>query len=201
MKKFIPIIILAFCFTFVTETNAQLSKKEVRAWKKKLKKLKPESYKELIDDNTNLRSQVGNLKAELNKMDSQLAEKNQQISVSKSQMKDLKSELSSRQNSKNSTRKNSTNSRIDENKGIIFKVQIGAFKQKDLSSYDNSENFSAESSNGIQKYTLGVFKDYWKADTFKKYLREMGVKDAWVVSYKNGKRIPVKEVLEGVSKS
>jgi len=29
----------------------------------------------------------------------------------------------------------------------------------------------------------------------------MGVKDAWIVSFKDGKRVPIKDVLEGVSKS
>ena len=37
-----------------------------------------------------------------------------------------------------------------------------------------------------------------QADTFKKYLREMGVKGAWIVAYKDGKRVPIKDVLEGV---
>jgi hypothetical protein len=26
----------------------------------------------------------------------------------------------------------------------------------------------------------------------------MGVKDAWIVPYKDGKRVPIKDVLEGV---
>ena len=85
-------------------------------------------------------------------------------------------------------------------KGIVFKVQLGAFQNKDLKKYDNSPNFSAEESGDLQKYTIGVFRDYWEADTFKKYLREMGVKDAWVVSYKDGQRVPIKDVLEGVTK-
>jgi len=32
-----------------------------------------------------------------------------------------------------------------------------------------------------------------EADNFKDYLREMGVKDAWVVCYKNGKRVALKD--------
>ena len=69
-----------------------------------------------------------------------------------------------------------------------------------MSKYDNSSNFGVENKDGLQKFTIGVFRDYWEADTFKKYLREMGVKDAWVVSYKDGVRVPIKEVLEGVTK-
>ena len=51
----------------------------------------------------------------------------------------------------------------------------------------------------MNKYTIGVFKDYWEADTFKKYVREMGVRDAWIVSYRDGQRVDIKDVLEGKS--
>ena len=35
------------------------------------------------------------------------------------------------------------------------------------------------------------------SDNFKKYLREMGVSDAWVVAYKDGNRVELKDALEG----
>ena len=83
--------------------------------------------------------------------------------------------------------------------GVVFKVQVGAFEKKDLSSFfDNNPMFSGETEEGMQKITLGFFRDYWEADTFKKHLREMGVKDAWIVPYKDGTRVLIKDVLEGV---
>ena len=84
--------------------------------------------------------------------------------------------------------------------GVVFKVQIGAFRNKDLSKYfENNENFGGETdADGVQKITLGKFRDYWESDTFKKYLREMGVNDAWIVPYKDGERVAMKDVLEGV---
>ena len=84
--------------------------------------------------------------------------------------------------------------------GLVFKVQIGAFKNKDLAKYfDNNPNFGGEAKDGEpQKLTIGIFRDYWEADTFKKYMREMGVKDAWIVPYKDGERVEIKDVLEGV---
>ena len=51
------------------------------------------------------------------------------------------------------------------------------------------------------RYTLGIFRDYPEADNFKKYMREMGVSDAWIVSYNDGVRVPLKEVLDNVPKS
>jgi hypothetical protein len=81
-------------------------------------------------------------------------------------------------------------------------VQIGAFRDKNLQKYfKNHKNFSGEvDADGTKKYTLGCFKDYWEADNFKKYMREMGVTDAWIVAYKDGKRVPIKDVLEGLIK-
>lgn len=86
--------------------------------------------------------------------------------------------------------------------GVTYKVQIGAFKNKDLTKYfGTSKNFSGEvDADGTKKYTICFFKDYWEADNFKKYIREMGVKDAWVVAYKEGKRIPLKDALEGAAR-
>ena len=179
-----------------------MDKKEKKEWKKRIKKLEPEQYKQLLDENKSLKGQVTSLKTELGNIDDRLAEKDEQILTYQSQIGDLREELSrlqSKQPADNVASKN-TGGSIDESKGVVFKVQLGAFNQKDLKKYDNSPNFSAEDADGLQKYTIGVFRDYWEADTFKKYLREMGVKDAWVVSYKDGVRVPIKEVLEGVTK-
>jgi hypothetical protein len=79
-------------------------------------------------------------------------------------------------------------------------VQIWAFKNKDLSKYfENNPNFGGEATEkGEQHFTIGVFRDYWEADKFKKYMREMGVKDAWIVPFKDGQRVEIKDVLEGV---
>jgi|GEM_PF-228221 len=86
-------------------------------------------------------------------------------------------------------------------KGVLFKVQIGYFRNKDLSKYfENTKNFSGDvETDGSKKYTLGAFTNYWEADNFKKYLREMGVRDAWTVAYRDGKRVPLRDVLEGAA--
>ena len=52
-----------------------------------------------------------------------------------------------------------------------------------------------EDEDGVKKYTIAAFRDYWEADLFKKYLREMGVNDAWIVSYKDGVRVQIESVL------
>jgi hypothetical protein len=81
---------------------------------------------------------------------------------------------------------------------VVFKVQIGAFRNRNLQKYlNNSRHFTGETDpDGLRKYTLGFFNDYWEANNFKRYMREMGVHDAWIVTYKDGKRVPIKDALE-----
>ncbi|WP_421764014.1 Ezrin/radixin/moesin family protein [Ekhidna sp.] len=203
MKKTISLIALALCCVFAFEANAQMDKKEKKEWKKRIKKLEPEQYKQLLDENKSLKGQVTSLKTELGNVDDRLAEKDEQILTYQSQIGDLREELSRLQSKQPAENVASTNTggSIDENKGIVFKVQLGAYgKKEDLSKYANSPNFGAENADGLQKFTIGVFRDYWEADNFKKHLRAMGVKGAWVVSYKDGVRVPIKDVLEGVTK-
>ena len=207
MKKIISLIALSLCVTFAFEATAQMSKAELKEWKKRIKKLQPEQYKQLLDENKSIKGQVTSLRTELGNVDDRIAEKDEQILSYQSQVADLRNELSRAQTSVQTQQPQNVSTsqsggNVDEESGVVFKVQIGAFTQKDLSKYlDNARNFSGEEEGGVRKYTIGVFRDYWDADTFKKYLREMGVKDAWIVSYRDGQRVPIKDVLEGVSKN
>lgn len=83
--------------------------------------------------------------------------------------------------------------------GLVYKVQIGAFRNYDITKYFNRhDNFSGTvDEDGTMRYTLGAFSDYWEADKFKSYLRNMGVNGAWLVAYKDGKRVSMKDAREG----
>lgn len=195
--------------------NAQLSKDEAKEWKKRLKDLTPEQYKTLLDENKSLKGQMSSLRAEMAGVDQTIADKNDQISQYQSQINDLRSQVTearaeaqraaqqSQPVANESRPRQAQGGEINDKVGIVFKVQIGAFRNKDLSKFLTAgKNFSGEKDeDGLMQYSLGVFKDYWEADTFKKYLREMGVKDAWIVSYKDGQRVPIKDVLESIPKS
>ncbi|MEM0940346.1 MAG: Ezrin/radixin/moesin family protein [Bacteroidota bacterium] len=202
MKKLISLIAIILCLGVSLDTSGQMSKTEKREWKKRIKKLEPEQYKQLLDENKSLKGQLSSMKAEINSVDNRISEKDEQIVIYQEQISDLRNELEKVQSQANSQNVANTNNSggTDENRGVVFKVQLGAFKKKDLKKYDNSPNFSAEDKDGFQKLTVGVFRDYWEADRFKKELRAMGAKEAWVVSYKDGQRVPIKDVLEGVTK-
>jgi len=197
MKNLIILLCLVFVVTSVSTTYAQLSKQEKKEWKKKAKALKknPEELKNLYDENAALKSETSGYKRQISSLEGKLKEKDNQIASMTQSMRTMESELLA---AKEQMPSKSSGPAYDDS-GVVFKVQIGAFRNKDLSKYfDNTENFSGETEDGVQKITLGRFSDYWEADTFKKYLREMGVNDAWIVPYKDGVRVAMKDVLEGV---
>ena len=78
-------------------------------------------------------------------------------------------------------------------KGVVFRIQIGAYQGVDLQQYGEQSNFDVESAEGLQKFSIGAFRDYQQAEGLKQYLQEMGVKDAWIVSYKDGVRVNINE--------
>jgi len=189
MKKiFLPIALIV---SVVLTSFGQMTKEETKEWAKKLKALTPENYKQLIVERETLTTEAEKLR--------------QENSVTKAQIDDLNTKLKAAQEVQETKQQvaAAAQSNVPVNtmaaKGVVYKVQIGAFKNRDLSKYfENNKNFSGEvDADGTKKYTLGSFPTYWEADNFKKYLREMGVSDAWVVAYKDGKRIEVKDALEG----
>ena len=198
-------LILLFCLAFIfsaSQSFAQLSKKEKKEWKKKAKEYSkaPEDLKQLIEDKqaadaqvTSLNQKVTQLQSSVSDKDAKIAQLEDELSQSRSQLTTVRTELAQ-------LKENPVINPMDFSKGVVFKVQIGAFKNKDLAKYfDNNPNFGGEVKEGEpQKVTIGVFRDYWEADTFKKYMRDMGVKDAWIVPYKDGQRVDIKDVLEGV---
>ena len=206
MKKLIPVLSILVMALISFNSYAQLSKAEKKEWKKKAKEYSknPEALKTLVEESEALQGQVSSLKSENTQLKSRMNDKDAKVSELQDDLAKLRSDLSTARNQLKEAKtapqqpvSSGSSPMID---GVVFKVQIGAFRNKDLSKYfENNENFGGENDGDLQKITLGQFRDYWEADTFKKYLREMGVKDAWIVPYKDGTRVPIKDVLEGVT--
>lgn len=202
MKTRVIVVCLALIFSGA-QVFAQLSKKEKKEWKKKAKEYakNPANLKQLTEDKKTADDNVTSLKGDVSRLQSQVSDKDAKIADLEDQLSRMRSELTSTKAQLEQLKQAPpVVNPMDYSKGVVFKVQIGAFKNKDLSKYfENNPNFSGEVKEGEpQKVTIGIFRDYWEADTFKKYLREMGVKDAWIVPYKDSQRVDIKDVLEGV---
>ncbi len=216
LKLIIILLLSTMLTTFhaVAQKGKDNNKAEEKEWAKKLKALKPMDYKSMVEEQEMLKAKLASQSSELDAMrtevdplKSELKVKNQEIESLNARVTSLQSQLEEVNSSASSSQSNDLNAPAGKSrnasapiKGLVYKVQIGAFKNKDLTKYfDNNPNFSGEVDNdGTKKYTLGAFEDYWEADTFKKYLREMGVSDAWIVAYKDGLRVNLKDAREGV---
>ena len=86
---------------------------------------------------------------------------------------------------------------------IVFKVQIGAYREQVPIEQANlfvklaDKDFQFyKDKNGVTIYTAGNFKTYEEAAKLKAELIDnIGVKDAFVVAYKEGQKIPLSEVI------
>lgn len=198
-------LILFFCLALIFSTAtsyAQLSKQEKKEWKKKAKEFakNPANLKQLTEEKQAADGQVASLNQRLTQLQSSVSDKDAKIAELEDQLSQSRTQLTSARAEIAQLKETPVVNPMDFSKGVVFKVQIGAFKNKDLAKYfENNPNFGGEVKEGEpQKVTIGIFRDYWEADTFKKYMREMGVKDAWIVPYRDGTRVEIKDVLEGV---
>ncbi|MBX2961291.1 MAG: Ezrin/radixin/moesin family protein [Cyclobacteriaceae bacterium] len=202
MKK----ITLLFCMALLfagTQTFAQLSKQEKKEWKKKAKEYakQPSNLKQFTEDKQSADNQVATLNRRVTELQKSVSDKDARIAELEDQLSQMRGQLTAARAELAQLKENPVINPMDFSRGVVFRVQVGAFKNKDLQKYfDNNPNFGGEAKdNEPQRITIGIFRDYWEADQFKKYMREMGVKDAWIVPYRDGQRTEIKEVLEGVT--
>lgn len=82
--------------------------------------------------------------------------------------------------------------------GLVFRVQIGAFKTKiPDNAFKGLTPLNGETTaNGYIRYTAGNFEKIENANAVKNDLRNLGYSDAFVVVYYNGRRITISEAME-----
>jgi uncharacterized membrane protein len=86
-----------------------------------------------------------------------------------------------------------------KNQGITFKIQIISSSTRLATNsplFRGLKNVWEYKDGGLYKYTVGNQKDLKSASVLRLELRRKGFSGAFVVAFKNGKRIPVKEALK-----
>ncbi len=170
-------------------TKAQ-KKAELRKWKKKLRKLSPKQYQNLVKEHASSKKRIAKARKKAAKCKSILEEKGALITKYQAELGRLRKQVKTGQPGGGGGGGGVVNT-----EGITFRIQIGAYEQINLSQYANQQNFGVEQSGAAQKFTIGLFRSYREADSFKKYLQQMGVKDAWVVAYREGNRVKIEDVI------
>ena len=78
---------------------------------------------------------------------------------------------------------------------VVFRVQLGAFKnQPTEDNFKSIPNLFVVESGGFYRYMSGAFNNFNQAARHKVEMIVEGYKGAFVVAYKNGKRVPLKSV-------
>ncbi len=85
--------------------------------------------------------------------------------------------------------------------GYKYRIQIGAFKEINLSDYRaNLVAINQETYDSIFQYTLGMFDDYQQAKAFWNNIKKMGFKDSFIIATINGRRIPIEQLPPEIKK-
>ncbi|MGF1533183.1 MAG: Ezrin/radixin/moesin family protein [Bernardetiaceae bacterium] len=201
MKKVSILLTICCCWMAATLQAQDLDKATLKEWKKKQKSMDTQEFYRTMMEYNRLKRNEDMAERQVKSMSKEITDKSRRIAQ-------LEEELKNRQGATadatptgegataDGAQSPERDAGQDYNQGQVFRVQIGAFRNKDLTQYTNHPRFHAETDDdGVKKYTIANFRDYWEADLFKRYLREMGVKDAWIVGYQNGKRVAIEDVL------
>jgi uncharacterized protein YlxW (UPF0749 family) len=74
MKNSILILAILACFASIQDVSAQLSKKEKKEWKKKQKSMNPSDFKDLVEENTSLKSKLSSLNNQVSGLQAKMSE-------------------------------------------------------------------------------------------------------------------------------
>jgi hypothetical protein len=195
-KQLVAIALLcASSSIFAPYASAQLSRPERKAWKKELRKMTPERLKQMVEEKANLSSLLNTLNNENSHLKTVVFKQEQELNTSQSRIQDLRQKLKTREIQLGLV----TEEGEQWDNGVIFKVQIGALRPSNFPD-KKAQTYTLEVEDGgnYMQYVLGNFRNYWEADALKKHMRKIGMTKAWIVPYKDGRRVPLKDVLEFV---
>jgi hypothetical protein len=92
---------------------------------------------------------------------------------------------------------------VSSNKGVVFKVQVGAYREQvPLSDANKLLKLSSKGiktfkdENGLLIYTVGESFEYETANTLKLQVINEGITGAFIIGFKDGKKISAAEALE-----
>ena len=188
-------ICLLLVLGWSTQTQAQ-SKAETKKLKAEIKKLlkNPAAYKAIKEELNVLRNEASTKNREMGALRKQVTTAKAEVTAKEKEVEELKAKIAEMEGI-NDGAKDIGPCGEDYTKGVVYKVQVGAFTKKTYSEKIDG-NFWEEDADGVKKYTIGHFRDYWEADKFKKYLRAIGVSDAWIVAYEDNQRKDIKNILD-----
>ncbi|MFB9211309.1 SPOR domain-containing protein [Echinicola jeungdonensis] len=195
---FLSCFYLCLVLVGTTSAFAQLSRDEKKALKKEIRKMDPEDLKALKEQLKGQEQQIDSLKAKALK----LKAVEEMMANQKMAMQTLQEKYDQLEEDYTSVMMEKAHEELHEeewNHGVVFRVQIGALTQKEYEKEIPSDfAMEVEKNDNMQKMLIGYYRDYEEANTFKKLMRKIGISTAWIVPYKDGKRVKLHEVMDQV---
>ena len=104
----------------------------------------------------------------------------------------------------NQQQNNAANTSQISNTGVVFEVQLGAYRNDipveivnqllDVVNGNSLDHYKSD--DGLTIYTSGKFKDFKSASDYKDYIIEKGIKDAFIIAFQNGQKISIAKATE-----
>ncbi len=209
MRVLTLLFVLAMVFSGSQSYAQELSRDEVKAIKKELKQYRkdPMSYQKLKDEHRLFRKQKEDAERQLSALRVDQGQGNDQLARKQEEVSDLNNQLMSAQstiqrleaelaNRPTTTMDPPPMPRDNFLAGLVYRVQIGAYRKATVPGQaESSDQMTVESSDGMQKILIGNFRNYDEAKELGDYFKRIGLRDAWVVPYRDGQRITLKEAL------
>lgn len=149
-------------------------------------------YKASRADLVNCQNDVQRLQMQLQETEARLNSKDANTGQMQSKINQLQDQLATTQ--RNLDVLSQQMQQTSDDYGVWFRVQIGAYEQDQIDpNLQTNDQFGLEGQ-GVQKIVLGRFRNYNDAKRLKEHLQKKGLKDAWIVSYRDGVRVPIEEV-------
>lgn len=177
-----------------------LTKEERKYWKNQAKEYKrnPEALKELSDEAEMARKKAREMELKLTQLEADRVSNENQINQMEQEISDLNSRLIAAQSAiqqLNQEKASMPATSGPDMSGLVFRVQIGAYGKTNIPGNLDQEgdNMDLEMEGGLQKILIGHYRNYQDAEALKSHMQKIGVKDAWVVPYRDGVRISLAE--------
>ena len=210
--RMLSVFFLAAVVLFAGQVQAQddeMTREEKKKWKKLAKRYKrnPEALaqltqerEELLLENNQLEAQVQELQTENSRLEEQVeqleansTQLNQDLMMAQRTIQQLQEQQQEEMTDKGQP---VSQPGSEDMRGTVYRIQIGAFERNRLpSELTSAENMKVEETAGMQKVMVGRFRNFETAKQLMDYLRKTGVEGAWIVPYRDGQRISLKEAL------
>lgn len=124
-------------------------------------------------------TQAAQLQSENARLQQDLTVAQQQVAITQSQLASMTQQMQS----------------VSDDYGVWYRVQIGAYEDRRIDqNLATSDQIRLDQKGDLQRIVLGRFRNYEDAKALQNQLKAMGVRDAWIASYKDGERVPIESV-------